>query len=125
MPSTRIETRKGWLGDRRLELIEAVQRALVAHLKIPESDRSVRLLEYEADSFIGTSEKVTEIEVTLFAGRSIEAKRNLYKGLVDELAAFGLAPNEIKVMLIEVPRENWGLRGMPGSEVQLGFKVEV
>jgi len=125
MPSTRIETRKGWLGDRRLELIEAVQRALVAHLKIPESDRSVRLLEYEADSFIGTSEKATEIEVTLFAGRSIEAKRNLYKGLVDELAAFGLAPNEIKVMLIEVPRENWGLRGMPGSEVQLGFKVEV
>jgi len=44
---------------------------------------------------------------------------------VDALAAFGLAPNEIKVMLIEVPRENWGLRGMPGSEVQLGFKVEV
>ena len=125
MPSTRIETRKGWLGDRRLELIEAVQRALVAHLKIPESDRSVRLLEYEADSFIGTSEKATEIEVTLFTGRSIEAKRNLYKGLVGELAAFGLAPNEIKVMLIEVPRENWGLRGMPGSEVQLGFKVEV
>jgi len=125
MPSTRIETRKGWLGDRRLELIEAVQRALVAHLKIPESDRSVRLLEYEADSFIGTSEKATEIEVTLFTGRSIEAKRNLYKGLVDELAAFGLAPSEIKVMLIEVPRENWGLRGMPGSEVQLGFKVEV
>lgn len=125
MPSTRIETRKGWLGDRRLELIEAVQRALVAHLKIPESDRSVRLLEYEADSFIGTSEKATEIEVTLFTGRSIEAKRNLYKGLVDALAAFGLAPNEIKVMLIEVPRENWGLRGMPGSEVQLGFKVEV
>lgn len=125
MPSTRIETRKGWLGDRKLELIEAVQRSLVAHLKIPETDRSVRLLEYEADSFIGTSEKAIEIEITLFAGRTIAAKRGLYKGLADELSPFGVAAGEIKVMLIEVARENWGLRGLPGSEVQLAFKVDV
>lgn len=125
MPSTRIETRQGWLGDRKRELIEAVQRALVAHLKIPETDRSVRLLEYEEDCFIGASERSIEIEISLFAGRTVEAKRNLYNGLVDELAAFGVSAGEIKIMLIEIPRENWGLRGKPGSEIELGFKVEV
>ena len=38
----------------------------------------------------------------------------------------GIAPLDVKVILHEVPRENWGLRGgIPGSEIQLGFKVEV
>lgn len=49
MPSTRIETRTGWIGHRRQELIEAVQNALLEGLLIPRGDRCVRLPASEID----------------------------------------------------------------------------
>lgn len=128
MPSTRIETRSGWLGDRRRAFIEAVQASLVAGLLIPEADRSVRLLELDEDCIITpphAGPHYTVIEISLFFGRSIEAKRRLYAAMAANLAPFGLAPQDIKVILHEVPRENWGLRGLPASEIDLGFKVDV
>lgn len=128
MPSTRIETRRGWLGDRRRDFIEAVQAALVAGILIPEGDRCVRLLELDEDAVISppsAGPRYTVIEISLFTGRSIEAKRRLYASMVEKLTPFGLAPNEIKVILHEVPRENWGLRGLPASEIELGFRVDV
>lgn len=128
MPSTRIETRKGWLGTQKREFIEAVQAALVAGILIPERDRCVRLAEYDEDAFIAGEDKgphYTVVEISLFTGRSIEAKRRLYAELVARVAPFGLAPHDLKVILHEVPRENWGLRGLPASEIDLGFKVDV
>ncbi len=128
MPSTRIETRRGWIGSNRAGLLEAVQRALVSGILIPETDRCVRLMEYDEDAFITGADKgprYTVIEISLFTGRTIEAKRRLYAAIVSELAPFGLAAHDIKVILNEVPRENWGLRGRPGSEIDLGFKVDV
>jgi phenylpyruvate tautomerase PptA (4-oxalocrotonate tautomerase family) len=128
MPSTRIETRLGWLGDRRRDFIEAVQASLVAGLLIPEADRSVRLLEFDDDAIIippHAGPHYTVIEISLFSGRSIEAKRRLYAAMATNLAPFGLAPHDIKVILHEVPQENWGLRGQPASEIDLGFKVDV
>lgn len=128
MPSTRIETRRGWLGEQRRAVIEAVQRALVAGILIPEADRCVRLMEYDEDAMIvppRVGPRYMVVEISLFTGRSIEAKRRLYAALVEQLAPFGLAAHDVKVILHEVPRENWGLRGKPASEIELGFKVDV
>jgi hypothetical protein len=44
---------------------------------------------------------------------------------VQRLAPLGLEAADVKVLLIEVDRENWGLRGLPASEIDLGFKVDV
>jgi phenylpyruvate tautomerase PptA (4-oxalocrotonate tautomerase family) len=128
MPSTRIETRRGWLGERRRDFVEAVQRALVRGILIPEGDRCVRLIEFDDDAIITpphAGPRYTVVEITLFAGRSMEAKRRLYAALAEELAPFGLEPRDIKAILVEVARENWGLRGLPASEIELGFKVDV
>jgi len=128
MPSTRIETRRGWLGARRRNFIEAVQGALVAGILIPDTDRCVRLVEYDDDAFIvppHVGPHYSVVEISLFTGRSIEAKRRLYAALVEAVEPFGLAPHDLKVILHEVPRENWGLRGKPGSDIDLGFKVDV
>jgi phenylpyruvate tautomerase PptA (4-oxalocrotonate tautomerase family) len=128
VPSTRVETVEGWLGDRRAAFLEAVQAALVEGILIPAGDRDVRLVEYGRDSVIqhpGASPRRTIVEVTLFSGRSLEAKKRLYSALVSHLAPFGLSAGDIKVILIEVPRENWGLGGKPASEIDLGFKVDV
>ena len=128
MPSTRIETRRGWIDGQRGAVIEAVQRALMTGILIPENDRCIRLVEFEEDAMMvppHVGERYMVIEISLFTGRTIEAKRRLYAALVMELAVFGLAANDVKVILHEVPRENWGLRGLPGSEIELGFKVDV
>ncbi|HEX4894563.1 MAG TPA: tautomerase family protein [Hyphomicrobiaceae bacterium] len=128
MPSTRIVT-GAWARGSERKVIEAVQAALVSALKIPAKDRDVVIDTYDETSRIvmtGRSQKFTRVEVTLFAGRSMEAKRALYKGLAANLAELGVPETEVKTILIEVPTENWGLRGgYPASELDLGFKIDV
>lgn len=128
MPSTRIETRAGWLGARRRPLIDAVQRALVTGFLLPETDRDVRLLEYEDACFLvppGRGPHYLVVEVTLFRGRSLDAKRRFYAALVDELAGFDVPAADIKTILVEVDPVNWGLKGVPASELDFGFRVDV
>lgn len=128
MPSTRITTGT-WVRDSEMKVIEAVQAALLSSLKLPDYDRDVVLDVYEADTRIvptGRSERYTRIEIMMFSGRSIDAKRLLYRTLVANLSEMGVPASEIKIVLVEVPAENWGLRGgLPASEIDLGFKVDV
>lgn len=128
MPATRIETRRGWIGARRREIIEAVQRGLLTGLEIPETDRCIRLTEYDDDAMIAPPGKGVSwmvIEITLFSGRSLDAKRRLYAALTEELGAFGIPAADIKIVLVEVAPENWGLRGLPASEIDLGYRIDV
>jgi phenylpyruvate tautomerase PptA (4-oxalocrotonate tautomerase family) len=128
MPSTRVETRAGWLDGRHAEFIAAIQRALVEGIRIPAQDRDIRVLEYPSHAFAppeGRGPHYSVIEISMFSGRTIEAKRRLYASLVRELAAFDLAPTDLKVVIHDVPRENWGLGGKAATDIELGFKVEV
>ena len=128
MPATRIETRAGWLAGRQSDLCEAVQRALIEGIRIPEDDRDIRLHELPASALLtrsSRSERFTFIEISMFVGRSVDAKRRLYAALVRELGAFGVEPADIKVLIHEAPRENWSVGGVALSDVELGFKVEV
>ena len=128
MPSTRVETAKGWLGESRADFLEAIQQALIEGIRIPEQDRDIRLIQHDPEDMLAaasSSPRHTVIEITLFTGRTIEAKRRLYAALARRLAPFDLQPHDIKVILVEVDRENWGLRGLPASEIELGFKVDV
>ena len=128
MPSTRITTGI-WARGIETKVIEAVQDALLAALKIPDYDRDVVLDLYDDAARIvptGRSERYTRIEILLFSGRSLTAKKALYSAVVANLSALGVPANEIKTVLIEVPSDNWGLRGgLPASEIDLGFKVDV
>jgi phenylpyruvate tautomerase PptA (4-oxalocrotonate tautomerase family) len=112
-----------------MKIIEVVQAALLSSLKLPDYDRDVVLDVHEASTRIvptGRSEHYTRIEIMMFSGRSMEAKRILYRTLVANLSKLGVPTNEIKIALIEVPAENWGLRGgLPASEIDLGFKVDI
>ncbi|MDB5986182.1 MAG: 4-oxalocrotonate tautomerase, partial [Nevskia sp.] len=72
------------------------------------------------------SDNYTLVEITLFPGRSHDAQRALYKAIVRRLGEFGIAPADVKVILHEVVRENWGVRGgQSGADIALGFKVDV
>jgi phenylpyruvate tautomerase PptA (4-oxalocrotonate tautomerase family) len=128
MPSTRIACGE-WARGREGELIAAVQSAMLSAIKIPEWDRDVVVDVYDVNRRIiptGRSEKFTRVEIELFAGRCIETKRALYRTIVRNLAALGVPENDIKIILLEVPLQNWGIRGgVPASEIDIGFKIDV
>ena len=129
MPHVRIEVREGRSASEKEALLGAVHSALVEALKIPEHDRIQRLYELSAEDFEFPPDRTgmfTLIEVTMFPGRSLDAKRALYRALVRNLGELGVPPNAVSVVLREPPMENWGIRGgVPASEVDLGFEVEV
>lgn len=128
MPSTRITT-GAWARGREMAIIDAVQAGLEAGLKIPDWDRDVVVNTYDEGTRIvptGRSQMYTRIEVQLFSGRSMEAKRRLYGAIVESVSALGVPKTEIKIILVEVPPENWGIRGgIPASEIDLGFDIKV
>ena len=128
MPSTRLETRSGWINGRYAEVLEAIQRGLVEGIRIPAADRCVRIQEYPPEAFIAPSGKgpaYSVLEISMFKGRSLEAKARLYAALQRELAPFGLGDGDLKVIVHDVPFENWGLGGKPADPATLTFKVDV
>lgn len=131
MPSTTIEVRRSYAVEQEVQIIEAFQAALVEGFKIPSGDRCVRFIEHEPHRFIALSrlsqpDLYTVITVSAFSGRSLEAKRNLYQGIVSRLALLGIPADHTKILINEIPRENWGLQGgKPASEIDLNFQIEV
>jgi phenylpyruvate tautomerase PptA (4-oxalocrotonate tautomerase family) len=95
----------------------------------PPEDKVLRLIEHAAADFVtpqALGATFTRIEITLFAGRSRAAKRALYQAMVRNRAGFGMPPDDVKVVLVEVPTENVGIRGgKPASEVELGYEVRL
>jgi hypothetical protein len=60
----------------------------------------------------------------MFAGRSKVTKRSLYRAIVERLAPFGVPSEDIKIVLVEVPTENVGLRGgQAACDIDLGYKI--
>jgi phenylpyruvate tautomerase PptA (4-oxalocrotonate tautomerase family) len=128
MPSTRLETRAGWIAGRHAAIAAAIQQAMVETIKIPVDDRNIRILEYPGEAFLpppGKGPNFSVLEINLFSGRSLDAKRKLYAALSAALAPFGLGEGDVTVILHEVPRENWGLRGKAATDIELGFKIDV
>jgi phenylpyruvate tautomerase PptA (4-oxalocrotonate tautomerase family) len=129
MPFTRIEVIEGRTPAEKRALLDAVHQSVVHALKVPDSDNNQRLLEYPADCYDvppGCTTKRTFIECCLFPGRSREAKKTLYRLLVDRLVALGTPARDVVVVLHEPPMENWGVHGgRPASEVAVGYDVNV
>jgi phenylpyruvate tautomerase PptA (4-oxalocrotonate tautomerase family) len=128
MPSTRILT-GDWAKGREMDLILAVQSAMVSAIKIPDWDRDVVVNLYDDKRRIvptGKSERFTRVEIELFSGRAMKAKRELYRAIVRNLAGVGVPGDEIKVILVEIDPQNWGVRGgRPASEIEIGFKIDI
>jgi phenylpyruvate tautomerase PptA (4-oxalocrotonate tautomerase family) len=132
MALARIEIVKGRSAQEKRQLLEAVHEALVAALKVPRGDPTLRVIEHDpADFELPTvphrvSDRYTLIEITMFSGRSLEAKRELYVQIVRRLGELRVPATDITIVVLESPQENWGVQGgTPASEVDLGFTVEV
>lgn len=130
MPIVHISLFQGKTAEYKKAILEGVHGALMEAFKIPDSDRNQRISEFDSEAFEinpGQTGCFTLIELTVFQGRSQEAKKRLYSAIVRNLEASpGIPGNDVTIILHEVPMENWGIRGgKPGNEVDLGFNVRV
>lgn len=130
MPTVKIEIRKGKSKEHKKAILDGVHDALVQSIKIPDHDRFQRLYELEDDNFEtppAKTDNVTIIEITMFKGRTFNAKKALYKSIIDNLSKNpGIDGNDITIVLHEPPLENWGVRGgKPANEIDLGFEVNI
>jgi phenylpyruvate tautomerase PptA (4-oxalocrotonate tautomerase family) len=129
MPLVVLHMRKGRGPELKKGLLDAVHQALVECFKTQDSDRKQRVLEYAPEDFEcgpAHGEGFTLVEIACFPGRSLEAKRALYKDIVHRFGTLGVQAKDVFIQLQEPNLDNWGVRGgQPASEVELGYSLKV
>ena len=130
MPIVKIEIYKGFDAGYRKKILDGVHQALVDSFKIPDSDRNQLIYEFDDDRFERNANKsraFTIIEITAFKGRSREAKRMLYRKIVENLKAMpGIEPEDILITINEPELVNWGIHGGKcADETDIGFNVDI
>ena len=129
MPLVKIETRKELRSDEKAAIFEAVHQALVTAFKIPEHDRNQRIVEYDSADFEasrGKGARFMIVTIEAFAGRSLDAKRQLYREIVGNLEPLGIPPADVLIVIHDVSLDCWGVQGgRAGCDVDLGFDVRV
>lgn len=129
MSQIKIYGHREAIQKHRTALSDAIHSAVVGALSFPADKRFHRFIELEAESFIHPADRSSNyiiIEISMFEGRSSEAKRNLIKALFSSIQqSCGIEPQDVEITIFETPKANWGIRGMPGDELTLNYKVDV
>ena len=126
MPFSRITT--NFALENESLFIDDFHNKLMSVLKIPEHDRQI-VLDQKTEGFYqptNSSGKYLIFEIKMFAGRTLETKKQLYKELFALAKAVGVDGPNVNVILEDIEKHNWGIRGgQPASEVDLGFKTNI
>lgn len=129
MAQVKVYGLAGRLRPIRSALSDAIHGCVVEALAYPADKRFHRFFPLEAEDFVHPPDRTdayTIVEISMFEGRSVEAKKQLVRLLFERLeAACGIEPNDLEITIAETARYNWGIRGLPGDELGLGYKVEV
>lgn len=128
MPIVKISCFDIWSPKDRLEISTIIHEALLEAFKIPEYDFNHRFEIYNISEWHIPNTKTTKyilIEMTIYPGRSKDAKANLYKLISEKLLKKGIKGNDCTIILYEPPLENWGMNGLRGDQEDIGFKLNV
>ncbi|WP_144750279.1 tautomerase family protein [Curtobacterium pusillum] len=121
--------RRTSIDARRQQLSDAIHGAVVAALDYPAEKRFHRFVGLDPADFVYPEDRgddYTIIEVSMFEGRSADAKRALIRQLFDRIAAeVGIAPHSVEITITETPKVNWGIRGVNAEDLALGYRVDV
>lgn len=116
------------LRPRIAELSDALHAAAVEALQLPSEKRFHRFVPLDPGCFITPPDRgpdYTIVEVSMFEGRTTETKKAYLRAIFARLGELGIAPNDVEVTITETPRSNWGIRGVPGDELALSYRVEM
>ena len=129
MAQIKIYGLRAHLDQRKQPISDVIHHCAMEALQLPAEKRFHRFIALEPDDFIfpdDRSEQYTIIEISIFEGRSVEAKKSLVRLLFERLhTELGISPQDVEITIFETPRHNWGIRGQPGDELGLNYKVDV
>ena len=127
MAQVKVYGNRSVWAERRAEISDALHEALVRTWQLPADKRFHRfLLLDDGDLVAPRSDAYLVVEIVCFTGRSRKAKRALIAALYDDVAPrLGLDVNDLEIVIVESPKENWGIRGMSGDELTLSYRVDV
>lgn len=121
--------RRGSLAQRRTALSDAIHEAIMLALDYPPEKKFQRFISLDADDFIYPADRgpdYTIIEISMFEGRSENAKRTLIAELIDRVRTkAGIEPHSLEITITETPKVNWGIRGQNAADLTLGYRVDV
>ena len=119
--------RSSWSAVRG-ELSDRIHEALVDAWRMPTDKRFQRFVWLDDDDLVAPmrGERSLVVEVLAFSGRSREAKRALVAALFEGVCGgFDLSVDDLEIVLLESPRESWGIRGVSGDELTLTYPVSI
>ena len=129
MAQIRIYGRHEHLNAHRDGISKAIHQSAMDALGLPEKERFHRFIGLDAADFVHPGDRgrqYTIIEVSMFEGRSVEAKKALIRLLFERLETdCGITPQDVEITIFETPRHNWGIRGLPADELTLDYTVMV
>lgn len=128
MAQIKIYGLRSHLDPIKQQLSDTIHSCIIEALQYPPDKRAHRFFPLDADDFFypqGRTEKYTIIELSMFEGRSVEAKKLLIRLLFDRVQPLGITPQDLEITIFETPKHNWGFRGLPGDEHQLNYKIEI
>ncbi|MEM9149029.1 MAG: tautomerase family protein [Cyanobacteria bacterium P01_F01_bin.3] len=116
------------LNPIKAQLSDIVHSCLQDAIGTPENKRFQRFFPLESEDFYYPSDHTTHytiIEIVMFEGRSVPAKKKLTRLLFERInQQLNIAVEDIEIVMFELPKHNWGIRGIPGDELVLNYVVE-
>ncbi|MEM6452034.1 MAG: tautomerase family protein [Cyanobacteria bacterium P01_D01_bin.105] len=116
------------LNPIKKELSEVIHSSLKDAIGTPKNKRFQRFFPMALEDFYypsDRSDRYTIIEIVMFEGRSVAAKKKLIALLFERIyEQFGIEAADVEIAMIELPKHNWGIRGVPGDELVLNYVVE-
>jgi phenylpyruvate tautomerase PptA (4-oxalocrotonate tautomerase family) len=112
----------------REEISNAIHKSIMEALEYPADKKFHRFFPLEPEDFCFSSDrsdKYTILEISMFEGRSVTAKKKLIALLFENLEQLGIPRHDLEITIFETPKYNWGIRGVPGDELALSYRVEV
>ncbi|HSU62406.1 MAG TPA: tautomerase family protein [Burkholderiales bacterium] len=115
MALVRISLLKGRSPELRRKIGDAIHRAMVETIDVPQHDRFQLLTEHEPGDLVYDSEylgiartnDIVIVQITMNLGRTLAKKRALFRRIAEHLAALGVRREDVLVSLVEVAKENW------------------
>eukprot|EP01117_Protostelium_nocturnum_P001152 TRINITY_DN11475_c0_g1_i1.p1 TRINITY_DN11475_c0_g1~~TRINITY_DN11475_c0_g1_i1.p1 ORF type:complete len:129 (+),score=38.22 TRINITY_DN11475_c0_g1_i1:45-431(+) len=125
----KVYGRISFLEENHTKISQVLHSASVKILNAPTDKRFHRFLALEEWQIVAPSDrsfKFIQIEVIMFSGRTTETRKSLLRELMENLSKeLEISSTDVEIVIIESPRENWGIRGMNGDDLSLPYKVEL
>jgi len=129
MAQVKIYGLKSALDEKKENISKAIHESLIEAVGLPENKKFHRYILLTDEDFIypnDRSKEYTIIELSIFEGRSLETKKELINLIFSKTKKYAdIDSQDVEITIFETPMSNWGIRGIPGDELALNYKVNV